>query len=177
MTLEQFAAVIADSKQHSCLYHFTDRRNLAGIRQHGLLSMQRVKLLEAPLVAPGGNDWSIDADAHCGMDKYVHLCFCDNHPMEYLARSEGRLESTVFLRINPEILNVAGVLLTNAVSNKSGVVPATPEKMLGSLDLGVIYQRMDWRLPDVMERLKAARLYEILVPNCVPPEMILNLNG
>lgn len=79
-------------KRIYALYHFTDRRNLPLIREHGglyPLAKLRKKNIEVP--APGGNQWSHDADEIKGMDEYVHLCFCNNHPMEHVARQAGHI--------------------------------------------------------------------------------------
>jgi hypothetical protein len=65
------------------LYHFTDRRNLDLIRQHGgLHPMADLGKRGVKVPAPGGNEWSRDADGLKGMERYVHLCFRSHHPME-----------------------------------------------------------------------------------------------
>ena len=75
------------------LYHFTDRRNLDSIRaQGGLYPLSDLVNRGVNIAAPGGNQWSRDADEPKGMGRYVHLCFRSNHPMEYQARQDGRIE-------------------------------------------------------------------------------------
>src|SRR5271155_2825028 len=104
------------------LYHFTDRRNLPLIRElGGLYPLAKLKKKDVEVPAPGGNQWSHDADEMKGVDQYVHLCFRGNHPMEYLARQDGRIGDTIFLQIHPEVLQWEGVKFTHGVSNKSGV--------------------------------------------------------
>jgi hypothetical protein len=103
------------------LYHFTDRRNLPLIRKHGLYSSAKLKKKGIAIPAPGGNEWSQEADAHKGMDRYVHLCFRANHPMEYLARVDGRIKDSIFLEIHPDVLQLDGVMFSAGVSNKAGV--------------------------------------------------------
>jgi hypothetical protein len=109
-------------QQITLLYHFTDRRNLPLIREMGGL-YPRAKLAKkgVQVAAPGGNQWSLDADKLKGMDHYVHLCLRPNHPMEYLARQEGRIGDTIFLQIHPEVLFWEGVKFAPDVSNKAGV--------------------------------------------------------
>jgi hypothetical protein len=93
------------------LYHFTDRRNLPLIRElGGLLPTSELAKRGIKVPAPGGNQWSRDADQMRGMDEYVHLCFRANHPMEYLARQDGRIEDTIFLQIHPKVLQFQGAL-------------------------------------------------------------------
>jgi hypothetical protein len=89
------------------LYHFTDRRNLPLIRElGGLLPASELAKQSVQVPAPGGNEWSRDADAMSDMDRYVHLCFRPNHPMEYLARQDGRIGDTIFLEIHPAVLKI-----------------------------------------------------------------------
>lgn len=156
-------------------YHFTDTRNLAAIRQHGLLSTRLQAERGIKATAPGGNDWSRTADKRKGMDAYVHLCFFREHPMEWLARQDGRIIESVFLKIAPEVLLMSGVLIVDKVSNRQDAQPNNAERMISELDLKVIYTRTDWKDPQIQERLQTARKYEILIPNRIPCEFIRNM--
>ena len=92
-------------KRINGLFHFTDRRNLPAIREHGgLFALAELKRREITIPAPGGNDWSHEEDVRRGLDEYVHLCFRWTHPMEYVARSEGRISDSVYLNVHPEVL-------------------------------------------------------------------------
>jgi hypothetical protein len=176
MSLDDYLRLLS-ATNHKCLYHFTDRRNLPSISNVGLLSMRQMRERGLVPAVTGGNEWSLTADVGCGMDAYVHLCLLAEHPMEWRAREDNRIRDSIFLRINPEIMRRAGVMITNQVSNKSGVVPQTPDEILGNLDLEVIYGRTDWKLPEIRERRNSAKLYEILIPDEIPIDMILNING
>jgi hypothetical protein len=156
-------------------YHFTDERNLCSIREHGLLSMRELRQRGISPVA-GGNQWSLDADLRAGMDAYVHLCFLRQHPMEWSARQDGRIERSRFLRVEPEVLTLPGVMITDQVSNKSGVLPKPADDMIPGLDFKVMYTRTDWKDPAIQARRQRAKLYEILVPTTVPPDFIANLS-
>lgn len=166
-------------KQITLLYHFTDRRNLLAIREHGgLYPMTKLRRKRIDVVAPGGNQWSQDADGIKGMDAYVHLCFRNNHPMEYLARKEGRIGDTIFLQIHPDVLTWNGVLFTDDVANKAGVETHNIDEAREIIDFEVLYTRTNWSDPEIQARLKQAEKYEILVPKKIPLEMIRNLpNG
>ena len=149
------------------LYHFTDRRNLDLIKQHGgLYSVSELAKLKITVPAPGGNDWSRDADALKGMGQYVHLCFRNSHPMDYVARADGRLADTVFLTIHADVLKWPNVLFTPDVSNKAGVdaVPIAQAK----IDYEVLYKRTDWSNAALHERLKQAEKCEVLIPRMIP---------
>jgi ssDNA thymidine ADP-ribosyltransferase DarT-like protein len=92
-------------------------------------------------LGPGGNEWSQDADSVMGMDKYVHLCFRPNHPMEYLARQDGRIKQSIFLEIHPDILLVDGVKYSPGVSNKFGMPVHSLDKAKKLIDFEVLYTR------------------------------------
>ena len=178
MDLDEFIArYVQPSKQHNCFYHFTDGQNIASIRQHGILSTRQLSANGIKVPAPGGNDWSMEADRRVGMDGYVHLTFLTGHPMEYHARRDGRIKSLNYLNIHPAIIKFPGVMITNEVANKAGVIPRVASEMLDQLDLEVIYRWTDWKDLAVKERLKIAHKYEILIPDRVPQNFIGNLGN
>ncbi len=164
--------VFGPSCQHKYFYHFTDQRNEASILEHGLLSAQEIakRGIENPVF--GGNDWSQEQDKRCGMDAYVHLCFFDQHPMEYRAKEDGRIQKSVWFGIKPEIILSEGVLISQEVSNKAGNEPRPISEMLDAIDLDIIYTRTNWRDKEIQERLKIARKYELLIPDTVAREYI-----
>lgn len=134
------------------LYHFTDRRNLPLIQQHGgLFPASDLARQGIKIPAPGGNQWSRDADEMSGMDRYVHLCFRATHPMEYAARLDGRIGDTIFLQIHPTVLQFEGVLFTPNVSNKSGVAPCAIADARDKIDFEVLYTRTDWSDPAIQK--------------------------
>lgn len=155
------------------LYHFTDRRNLPVIRQNGgLLPLTMLRKRGIDIPAPGGNEWSHDADAMKGMDQYVHLCFRNSHPMEYAARREGRITETVFLRIHPSVMQFPGVKFTPDVSNKSGVEAMPIDQADELIDFQVLYTRTNWNDAEIKQRLDRAEKCEVLVPAFIPLELI-----
>lgn len=169
-----FSEHLNRSELHKCFYHFTDSRNLESIRRHGLLSMRECKRRNIAVAAPGGNQWSLDADISCGADAYVHLCFTRSHGMAHTAQQTGRIQGVVWMKIDPTVIMVEGAMITLDVANKSGVVRMRPSVALEKLDLDVIYKRTEWRDPAVMARLQAARKCEILIPTGIFDEHILS---
>jgi hypothetical protein len=160
------------------LYHFTDRRNVPIIKQMGgLFPLSDLKEKQVAIPAPGGNQWSHDADVLQGMDKYVHLCFRNNHPMEFMARQEERITDTIFLQVHPSVLQMPGVLFTPDVSNKAGVEPVSLSEAAKLIDFPVLYTRTDWSAPEIQQRLKQAEKYEILVPGHIPIGLIRNIDN
>lgn len=161
------------------LYHFTDHRNLASIRRYGgLLSLAKLNKCGIDIPAPGGNDWSHDADTRVGVDNYVHLCFCSNHPMECRARNDGRIQSSIFLAIDPKIINLPGVLFTSEVSNKADCTYHSMDQARDIIDFNILYTWNDWQDQAIQARRQCAEKYEILVPNEIPMHYIRNMpNG
>jgi hypothetical protein len=105
------------------VWHFTDRSNLALIQEHqGLLSLAESRRRGIKVPAPGGNDWSHDADEIKGVHEYVHLAFLDDHPMLYVAKKESRITDPVWLKIDASILfswKMEPVLLTTYQTNQA----------------------------------------------------------
>jgi hypothetical protein len=173
LTLEELVVWFAKHPNVD-FFHFTDVANLESIQKHGILSMREVQRLGID-AAPGGNEISLTADKYCGMDAYVHLCFRKNHPMQYKGSKDGR--SFRWLKIDPAVIILDGVKLTDQVSNKTGVVPGDPMEMFRKLDWEVLWTRMVWQDPAVKARLDVAEKWEILVPNVVPLKYIRSFNG
>lgn len=157
----------------SCFFHFTDERNLSLIqRSGGLLSLRGLRVRGIHPPALGGNEWSHEADERIGLDDYVHLCFMEWHPMEYFARTEGRIGNTRFLKIDPSVILSDGVFFTSDVSNKAGVKTLTFEEAMVEMDFSAIYRELDRRDGEVVERRKKASKYEILIPKAIPLSLI-----
>jgi ssDNA thymidine ADP-ribosyltransferase, DarT len=158
------------------LYHFTDRRNLDLIRGlGGLYPIAELLRKGVQVPAPGGNEWSWEANGWKGLDEYVHLCFRATHPMEFVARREGRIADSIFLSVHADVLQWEGVLFTSDVANKRGVQAYPIHEAAEMIDYEVLYTRTDWKNPDIRQRLLQAEKYEVLVPAPIPLEMIRNL--
>ncbi len=156
-----------------CLWHFTDEKNYKSISENGLLSWKEIKRREIEASAPGGNKWSHDADEMAGVDDYVHLAFSQQHPMLHVAQKEGRITKPIWLKIDLDVLNFAGVKFTNAVSNKSGVPLLDNEQAKDQVDLTGLFTFLDFRADGNQERKRAAEKSEILVPKMISPKNIL----
>lgn len=154
-------------------YHFTDESNVGSIVAcKGLLSWRELKRRGIAVPQPGGNLMSRQLDDALGMDEYVHLCFRRSHPMQYAAQEQGRLPNPVWLKIASDVLEIADIRFTAAVSNSPGTPTLEFGQVCEKLDLDVIYNRLDWKDPAIQSRLKLAEKYELLVPNHVPISLI-----
>jgi hypothetical protein len=157
------------------LYHFTDRSNLPKIREiGGLRSWASLKAGGIQVANPGGNQQSHEMDEERGLDHYVHLCLTTSHPMKYVAQNDGRLPNPTYLAISPIVLNMNGVLFTADVANKIGVEPISRASANETFDFQVLYSWTNWSDPEVQARRQRAEKYEVLVPNFISLEYIVN---
>lgn len=157
----------------SKLWHFTDTRNQVSILANGgLLSWAEAARRRLVVPAPGGNEWSHQADERVGVDEFVHLAFIKNHPMLHVAKREGRIENALWVEIDASVLDMGGVMYTSDVSNKAGVTLLNNEQAKARVDLPALYTYMDWNDEQVRNRRRCAEKSEILVPTMVPIEYI-----
>jgi hypothetical protein len=85
------------------LYHFTDRRNLPSIRQHGgLYSWSYCEQHHIAIPFPASNDLSKALDVRKGLQDFVRLSFNPCQPMMYVAQGRGVVP--VVLEISPEVI-------------------------------------------------------------------------
>jgi ssDNA thymidine ADP-ribosyltransferase, DarT len=166
------------------LYHFTDARNVPSIREHGgVFSAEQCEKLGINVVAPGGDENSQESDRKNGMDAYVHLCLRSEHPMEYRARTDGRIEKSLFIPVSSEVLEIGGVRFVPGMSNKKGIETypleeAVRDEHLDDLDLDALYHWIDWgQNPDVYDRRVRAEKFEIIIPDFIPIDLLKLPNG
>lgn len=86
----------------SCFYHFTARRNLESIRRlGGLYSWFNMEENGNEIPCSGGDDLSHQLDMRYGLEDFVRLSFCNDHPMAYRLQQNG--VSLVLLKIDIEV--------------------------------------------------------------------------
>lgn len=167
---------IIDKYSVTKIFHFTDEENIISIKKHGgLLSIKLQEEKGVKPTKPGGNKWSHDADKLNNVDKYVHLCFANHHPMQYIATQDGRIKSTVWLEIDPSVLLFPTTMFTSNVANKSGVNVINGKQAASEIDFEALYCYLDWREPENKERRAKAEKSEILVLDFIPLELIRNI--
>lgn len=87
----------------SALYHFTSSKNIPQIKQSGgLLSWYASVTRNNDVSIYGGDSLSRNLDKRFGNHDYVHLSFCDDHPMSYKLKQAG--EHVVWLEISPVVI-------------------------------------------------------------------------
>ena len=103
------------------LYHFTDRANLDSIIEAGgLYSWADCKARHITIPKPGSSDSSRSLDMRDGLQHFVRLSLCREHPMKYVAMKEGRIDNPVLLEISPEVIYWAETLYADRNATKNG---------------------------------------------------------
>lgn len=177
MTVEDLINLIKNTNHRTCLYHFTDTRNVPSIASNGILSRDEIHRKGMQDVITGGNTWSFDQDKTRGVSDDVHLCFFSDHPMEFLARTDGRIEDSCFIKVLPEVLNTNGVRFCAGVANAADSNIFRIDEFKAQMDMEILFERTDWTLPQVQERLKLAKKYEILIPKLIPTKLLRIVHG
>jgi hypothetical protein len=122
------------------LYHFTDRRNVPLIRDlGGLFPLSELEEAGIEIPAPGSDEVSRYTDRQSNLHRYVHLCFRDNHPMQFRAAEGGRIGQTIFLQIKPDVLQWDGVLFCPVMANTTGATFHSMEEARSMIDFEVLY--------------------------------------
>ncbi len=171
LNIEQLVGLIKASGKHNYIYHFTDADNLKSIKAHGLLSKEQQP---HKLVFPsftGGDQASRISDRFRGIYNDVSLCLTQNHPMAYRCRMDGRHPNQVYLGISPDVLKFPGVRMALGLANAHDTQILPIEQAIPLVDTQLLYTWVQ-DAPNFFTRMSALEKIEILVPNCVPREMI-----
>lgn len=87
------------------LYHFTDTRNIPSIKRHGgLFSWYYCKNNNISIPCQGGDYDSRELDKKYGLQDYVRLSFCDDHPMAYRLQQSGSDIKVLRIKIDVALL-------------------------------------------------------------------------
>lgn len=154
------------------LYHFTDIRNIESIQREGFVYSQ--KELKSRTIQPhyASSADSRGMDVKQGLDGYVRLSFVKSHPMMHTAMTCGRISRPAILEINPLVLLLPGVLVSNKNALKNDASIGENADFLKQL-------RFDLFSKDYLSLDGFSRSFyqaEVLVPNRIGNEYILNIN-
>lgn len=87
------------------LYHFTDVRNLASIKRYGgLFSWKYCDDHGIVIPCQGGDDSSRYLDTKYGLQDYVRLSFCNDHPMAWRLQQSGSEIKVLRIKIDVALL-------------------------------------------------------------------------
>lgn len=154
------------------LYHFTDRRNLASIREHGgLYSWAYCGTHGINIPYAGGNDTSRYNDCRYGLQDYVRLSFCNDHPMMWRLKQQGY--DLVLLKIKVDAAVLAGTMFSDM--NATDGMHSHGESLadLKRVRFSAVHR-------NYLSREDADFKYhqaEIMVKTFIPANYIVNLNS
>jgi len=156
------------------LHYITPIANLPSILRLGILSHNRAKALEhqsvamneiqnrrAKVTVPGGKK----------LHEYANLYICARNPMMY--KRQAQFRKLCVLRVNPDVINLPGVVITDGNASGDYVRFSAAPKGLAIVNPDWTFAD-DWRDTDPIQyfRKKAAKCAEVLVPEKVKPDYI-----
>ncbi len=154
-------------------YHFTDISNIPLIKKYGgLFSSDYIRKKGLPVSKQGGDDTSKGWDKHYKLEDYIHLSFCNNHPMAYKCKTERQI-TPVLLKIKIEV----AMLLDTRFSNMNAVDRYHEEgpSFEDLLKVRIPATRMSYlRHTDEYFKFHQA---EVMVKRHIPLEYIVNIDN
>lgn len=162
---------ILKHKNIKSLYHFTDSRNVPSIRSCGnILSQHEIQRKNLNVVYASSID-SRTKDSSQGLSDFVRLSFVKSHPMMHTAMTCGRILKPKILEINPLVLLLPEVLISDQNALTKGAKIGANATDLANIQFH-LFSSNYLSLNDAMS--KSFYQAEILVPRKISNEMILN---
>ena len=154
-----------------CFYHFTDVKNIPLIKDlGGLCSWDFLYKNNVTIPFQGGDEKSMKYDRQYGLEDYVRLSFCQNHPMEYRLKQMGA--KLVTLRISVEVAKFANTLFSNM--NAADSRHTHGEQLSDLLKVNIEATKTGVVAHDDNDfKLRQA---EVMVKTFIPSDLILNFN-
>lgn len=166
---------ILDNNGIRYLYHFTDRRNIPSIKRHGgLFSWQYCDTHGITIPSPGGIGFGRNLDLRYGLEDYVRLSFCKEHPMKYIAMKNGRIQNPVVLLIDIEVAYLKGTLFSDMNATKTGHKTGGALNDLSKVRFDIVKLPNHFNLEEPEKSFYQA---EILVKTFIPKRYIVNLDN
>jgi len=156
------------------LHYITPIANVPFIFQLGILSHRRVEKVNhesvameeiqdrrAKVVVPGGRP----------LHDYANLYVCARNPMLY--KRQGRHAELCVLRVRPDVLDLPGVVVTDANASSPYVRFAAAPSGLSIVNRELTFAEY-WTDPDPIQyyRRKSRKCAEVLVPDRVDPQFL-----
>ena len=155
-----------------CFYHFTDVRNLENIRKYGgLISWSSCETHDVEIPSAGGSDFSRRLDMRYNLHDYVRLSFCDDHPMAYRLKQEGK--TLVLLKIRIDVAEWEGTLFSNINATDGGHSHGGTLSDLQKIRWSAVKRNYVSREDEDFKYHQA----EILAKTAIPKEFIVNLDN
>lgn len=148
-------------------YHFTDKRNLESIRKMGgLYSWQYCEDHNIEIARPGGDSTSRSLDRRHGLQDYVRVSFCTDHPMKWILEQQGY--DMVLLKVKIDVACLEGTLFSdiNATDNNHHHGGSLAD--LQRINIPATQQNFVSRESDIFKQHQA----EVMVKTFIPLEYI-----
>ena len=153
------------------LYHFTDRANLDSIIEAGgLYSWADCEARHITIPKPGSSDSSRSLDMRDGLQHFVRLSLCREHPMKYVATKEGRIDNPVLLEISPEVIYWSETCYADRNATKNGAQVGSDITDFKQIHFDSVRAANHFNLPEEEQKFYQA---EVLVKGFIPLEYIL----
>lgn len=155
-----------------CFYHFTARDNVALIKRHGgLYSWWSLKQKNITVPFLGGEGFGQQLDVRHGLQDYVRLSFCDDHPMIFKHQQNGI--DLVLLKIDIEVATWKDSLFSdiNATDNNHHHGGSISDLRMVNFD--AVKRNYVSRDDDDFKPHQA----EVMVKTFIPAKYIINLDS
>ena len=152
-------------------YHFTDESNLDSIRKYGgLLSWKSCNTYGVDIPSPGGDLQSRQLDMKYDLQDYVRLSFCEDHPMAYRHKKDGK--RLVLLKIKTDVALWERTLFSDINATDSNHHVGGTLYDLKRVNFVAVKKTYVSRDDNDFKHHQA----EILVKTVIPKEFIVNLD-
>lgn len=158
------------------IWHFTDLSNLESIEKNGVLSLRNIIKNKIAVSCYGADDLSHSLDRRYGLDKYVHLSFIKEHPMQYVKTRDGNIPNPIWIEIDASVLFNSDSIFSNQVANKTNAKVYDIEDLTEHMDLDVLWGRTDWRDPEIKKRRQSAKYGEIMIKDKISIRDIMGVS-
>lgn len=160
-----------DGKNIKCFYHFTSIDNLESIKRNGGLyswwSLEQKKI-DVPFL--GGDEFSHQLDTRYGLQDYVRLSFCDDHPMIYRHKKNG--VPLVLLHIDIEVATRTDTLFSDMNATDSNHHHGGELEDLQKVDFDAVKRNYVSREDEAFKPHQA----EVMVKTFIPVKYIKNID-
>jgi hypothetical protein len=156
----------------TAFYHFTDYHNLKSIKENnGLYSWHYADSNGIIINFPGGDTLSRDLDKRYGLQDYVRVSFCTDHPMQYRLEQRGR--NLALLEVDIEVAYYENTIFCNINATDSSHSKGTELDDLERIRFSATKRRFVSREDPDFKHHQA----EVLVKTWIPLEHITNIKN
>jgi len=162
-------------------YHFTDRSNLKSIKKNGgLFSWYYCDLNRIEISMPGGNLGSRQNDTINGKKDFVRVAFNKEHPMLFIAQSDGRISQPVWLDIDIEVAYFEHTEFSDKnAAAFSSYAPVIGKEIqhLSNIRFDILMKAERVKHYNLLDNEKPYNQAEVLVKTWIPIEYIKNIES